>query len=671
VVEQPQASTVPPPPPAPEEDVVEPSPVSQQQSEPNMENEELANEELMEESDDESFASDDYVYDDEFYILYYVKALYDFNSDNPNDLPFQKSAIIAVYQEKDEWLSGNFNGRIGWFPKNYVQVIKNDDEEEEDQSNRNDYSSSSNNYGQSQSQPGLYKSSYYPETSSNSLTAMGYMSKSNTNLSYSKTSWAATVDPSVLNSIDELERMRQEVIYELIKTEQSYVRDLNVIVNEFLVPMQNKRILNDNDIKMIFLNIEEILVCNITLLSGLESAQNNNNYVETVGYLFKEHSFECYTYFCSSLTVSLKHLQSLREEKKALKNFLKDQMSNPECKQLDLSSFLLEPMQRITRYSLLLKQILHYTGTNHKDHDDVLQALRSIEERVEKINETTRDFENQDKINTINKLVDFHNVKLDLYAPSRFVQSRKFILEGPLAKAKSGRKLYVYLFNDLILFTQLKSNSARTMTKGAKYWVYRKPLFINEISLQANPMGKNKMKETCFQIFHTNGVVTLKAPNASEKSRWVDALKRVLNEYKDTDKEKKTRAHNPKNFKSKFIGTLQVSLEGSNIYIQENDINLFCNVNLNRQTNKTEYSHDVPNPSWKQPLIFEVQNMNDILKITLMNIDYSTNQELVLGETSFQLAFIEHSDHFVLPLVDTIPEVAGGEIVARMSFKPY
>ena len=150
-----------------------------------MENEELANEELMEESDDESFASDDYVYDDEFYILYYVKALYDFNSDNPNDLPFQKSAIIAVYQEKDEWLSGNFNGRIGWFPKNYVQVIKNDDEEEEDQSNRNDYSSSSNNYGQSQSQPGLYKSSYYPETSSNSLTAMGYMSKSNTNLSYS------------------------------------------------------------------------------------------------------------------------------------------------------------------------------------------------------------------------------------------------------------------------------------------------------------------------------------------------------------------------------------------------------------------------------------------------------------------------------------------------------
>jgi len=363
----------PPPPPAQEtvEDATQPSPVSQQQSETTKENEEYANEELMEESDDESFASDDYVYDDEFYILYYVKALYDFNSENPNDLPFQKSAIIAVYQEKDEWLSGNHNGRIGWFPKNYVQVIKNDDEDEEEQSNTNNYSSSSNNYNQS----GAYQSSLYPATSTSNLSAMGYMSKSNTNLSYSvsKTSWAATVDPSVLNSIDESERMRQEVIFELIKTEQSYVRDLQVIVNEFLIPIQNQRILNDGDIKMIFLNIEEILDCNALLLSSLESAQDNNNYVETVGHIFRQHSFDCYSYFCSSLTVSLKYLQSLREEKKPLKNFLKDQMSNPECKQLDLSSFLLEPMQRITRYSLLLKQILHYTGTNHRDHDDVLQ----------------------------------------------------------------------------------------------------------------------------------------------------------------------------------------------------------------------------------------------------------------------------------------------------------
>ncbi|ORY14856.1 Dbl homology domain-containing protein [Neocallimastix californiae] len=420
--------------------------------------------------------------------------------------------------------------------------------------------------------------------------------------------------------------MRQEVIYELIKTEQSYGRDLQVIVNEYLMPMQNRHIVSDSDIKMIFLNIEDILVCNASLLNRLENAQVNN-YVDCVGFIFKEHSFECYTDYCKSLNVSLKYLQSLREEKKHLKNFLKDQMSNPECRQLDLSSFLLEPMQRITRYALLLKQILHYTSTSHRDHNDVLQALRAMEERVERINVTTTEFEYQEKVNSILRNVDFHKKKVDLTSPPRYVKSRKFVLEGPLSKAKSGRKLYGYLFNDIIIFTYPKSNSSIAMVKGAKYWLYRDPLYINEISLHTSPMGKAKMKETCFQIFHKNGVMTLKAPNASEKARWVDALKRVLNEYKEYDKERKNNAVNPKNFTKKFIGTLQISLEGSKIYVNENDINLFCTVNLGRQTSRTEYSHNVPNPIWNQPLIFEVVDMRDVLKITVINIDYNTNQE--------------------------------------------
>jgi len=52
--------------------------------------------------------------------------------------------------------------------------------------------------------------------------------------------------------------------------------------------MQKKHIVNDNDIKMIFLNIEDILVCNATLLSRLESSQVND-YVEAIGFIFKEH----------------------------------------------------------------------------------------------------------------------------------------------------------------------------------------------------------------------------------------------------------------------------------------------------------------------------------------------------------------------------------------------
>lgn len=49
--------------------------------------------------------------------------------------------------------------------------------------------------------------------------------------------------------------------------------------------------------------------------------------------------------------------------------------------------------------------------------------------------------------------------RLELSAPTRLLGARKILKEGQLSKVKSGRKLNTYLFNDLLLFTELKSGS--------------------------------------------------------------------------------------------------------------------------------------------------------------------------------------------------------------------
>jgi len=70
--------------------------------------------------------------------------------------------------------------------------------------------------------------------------------------------------------------------------------------------------------------------------------------------------------------------------------------------------------------------------------------------------------------------------------------------------------------------------------------------------------------ETCFQIIHPSvtkkgGVITLKASSLSEKARWIDALKRVLNEYKNSDKERKVRSRDPsKNLQSIILYFIQI-----------------------------------------------------------------------------------------------------------------
>ena len=63
-------------------------------------------------------------------------------------------------------------------------------------------------------------------------------------------------------------------------------------------------------------------------------------------------------------------------------------------------------MQRITRYALLLRQILHYTPKGHSDHDSILIALQLSNELLEKINSSTREQESVAKIDQIMRQLD-------------------------------------------------------------------------------------------------------------------------------------------------------------------------------------------------------------------------------------------------------------------------
>jgi hypothetical protein len=53
-----------------------------------------------------------------------VKALWSFESEDPDDLPFLRDDIIEVLDmpTSTSWWRGKLNGRVGIFPCNYVEV---------------------------------------------------------------------------------------------------------------------------------------------------------------------------------------------------------------------------------------------------------------------------------------------------------------------------------------------------------------------------------------------------------------------------------------------------------------------------------------------------------------------------------------------------------------------
>ena len=77
------------------------------------------------------------------------------------------------------------------------------------------------------------------------------------------------------------------------------------------------------------------------------------------------------------------------------------------CRQLDIGSFLLEPMQRITRYPLLIKQILHYTPKEHQDSQYLRDSLAISENLLKRANEAAKEQESTDRLKELQSQIDF------------------------------------------------------------------------------------------------------------------------------------------------------------------------------------------------------------------------------------------------------------------------
>lgn len=52
------------------------------------------------------------------------KAIYDFEAQNPGELEFKEGQVIDLVSQIDEnWFEGRVNGKTGFFPISYVQVL--------------------------------------------------------------------------------------------------------------------------------------------------------------------------------------------------------------------------------------------------------------------------------------------------------------------------------------------------------------------------------------------------------------------------------------------------------------------------------------------------------------------------------------------------------------------
>ncbi|KAH8675689.1 hypothetical protein BX600DRAFT_507907 [Xylariales sp. PMI_506] len=253
----------------------------------------------------------------------------------------------------------------------------------------------------------------------------------------SQTTLAETLEPvdnSVGASAKERKRLftRLETIKELVDTESFFIRDMNIVEEIYKGTAEACPKLDDNTIKLIFRNTDQIIAFHTAFLaelkegvasvytpkvhrsvvqrevSGLSDASagstpamaqldDGKDRETSLGPAFKRNIEKMKTIhetFLKNSDHAAKRLIQIQEDP-TVKVWLNEcnEVARDLTKAWNLDSLLIKPMQRITKYPNLLIQLLHETPLDHPDRPGLESAKAALEDAIEEINKTKRNFE--------------------------------------------------------------------------------------------------------------------------------------------------------------------------------------------------------------------------------------------------------------------------------------
>lgn len=144
-------------------------------------------------------------------------------------------------------------------------------------------------------------------------------------------------------------------------------------------------------------------------------------------------------------------------------------------------------MQRLTRYPLLISQILRYTN-EHIDPNETLalrDAMNTAQRFLDTTNESIRQRQSEERLAALSEKLNAGSsetrIKLDLTQPTRWMGPRRILRDDVLVKQRSARKITVVLCNDIVLLL--------TGGQEADDHLYRMPLPLEELVIRDVPPG--------------------------------------------------------------------------------------------------------------------------------------------------------------------------------------
>ncbi|XP_067020221.1 kalirin-like isoform X6 [Acropora muricata] len=304
-------------------------------------------------------------------------------------------------------------------------------------------------------------------------------------------------------------KRKEFIVNELLQTERAYVGDLNCVIENYLGAMTS-----NTDVpaglagkeSIIFGNIEDIyLFHNNTFLQALEKYESNP---EDVGEAFQEwgESFVgMYVAYCKNKPFS----NSLLIEHGG--NFFADLQAS-YGHGLSISAYLIKPVQRITKYQLLLKDLL----TCCEEHSKVslqagLDVMLSVPRRA-------------NDAMYVNMLYGYDE---NIDSLGRVVLQDSFTVFDPKQLRRKGKERHIFLFEQALLFSKETKD-----TDGKIKYLYKSKVKTPELGVT-----EHVAEDSCkFAVWtgkppQSEDKRIIKARSLETKLLWVKEMREVIQQF--------------------------------------------------------------------------------------------------------------------------------------------